>query len=98
MRESETQKVQPASEVVRRASRALLSRHHWQGRIVIWGAAAAVGAAAVGFAWMADVAQALFRHLHAGFPALPWIVAPLGFAAISWVTRRYFPGAEGSGI
>jgi H+/Cl- antiporter ClcA len=84
--------------VVKSASRALLSRHHWQGRIVVWGAAAAVGAAAVGFAWIADAAQAIFRRLHAGIPAWPWIVSPIGFAAISWVTRRYFPGAEGSGI
>jgi H+/Cl- antiporter ClcA len=57
-----------------------------------------VGAAAVGFAWLADVAQAAFRRLHGSFSLWPWIVAPAGFAAISWLTRRFFPGAEGSGI
>jgi H+/Cl- antiporter ClcA len=28
----------------------------------------------------------------------PWVLAPLGFAAIAWATRRWFRGAEGSGI
>jgi chloride channel protein, CIC family len=90
--------VQPAREVVKRASRALLSIHHWQGRMVLWGAAAAVGAAAVGFAWLADAAQAAFRRLHSGIAAWPWIVTPVGFIIIAWLTRRYFSGAEGSGI
>lgn len=90
--------VRPAREVVRSASRALLSVHQWQTRVVLWTAAAAVGAAAVAFAWIADVAQELFRRLHSGFWLYPWLVAPLGFAVISWLTRRFFPGAEGSGI
>jgi len=29
---------------------------------------------------------------------LPLILAPLGFAGVAWVTRRFFAGAEGSGI
>ncbi len=50
------------------------------------------------FAWLADTAQALFRGLHAASHLWPWIVTPVGFAGISWLTRCYFPGAEGSGI
>jgi H+/Cl- antiporter ClcA len=90
--------VQPARETVRNASRSLLSLQHWQARLVLWAAGAAVGAAAVGFAWLADVAQSVFRHMHGKIAAWPWIVAPAGFAVISWLTRRFFPGAEGSGI
>jgi len=90
--------VQPTREAVRNASRTLLSWQHWQARFVLWGAGAAVGAAAVGFAWLADVAQSVFRTLHSRIPAWPWIVAPAGFAVIAWLTRRFFPGAEGSGI
>jgi H+/Cl- antiporter ClcA len=90
--------VQPAREVVRTASRALLSLHHWRARIVLWSAGAAVGAAAVGFAWLADAAQALFRRLHGNSQLWPWLIAPAGFAAIAWLTRRFFQGAEGSGI
>jgi H+/Cl- antiporter ClcA len=90
--------IRPARETVRNASRSLLSLQHWQARLVLWGAGAAVGAAAVGFAWLADEAQAGFRYFHGKFAAWPWIVAPVGFATIAWLTRRFFPGAEGSGI
>src|SRR4051794_38454503 len=90
--------VQSARETVRSVSRTLLSVRHWQARLILWAAGISVGAAAVGFAWLADIAQSFFRHCYTRIPAWPWIVAPAGFAAISWVTRRFFPGAEGSGI
>ena len=78
--------------------RALLSAHHWRGRLLLWGAATAVGLAAVGFAKLADAAQYAQRMLTHLSPWWPWVTAPIGFAAISWLTRRYFRGAEGSGI
>ncbi len=64
----------------------------------MWSAAAAVGAAAVGFAKLADLAQRGLERLLAVSAAFPWLLAPLGFCAIAWLTRRYFRGAEGSGI
>jgi NADPH:quinone reductase-like Zn-dependent oxidoreductase len=36
----------------------LLSLPHWKARLLMWGAAAAVGVAAVAFAKIADFAQA----------------------------------------
>ena len=66
--------------------------------MLLWGAAAAVGLAAVGFAGLADVAQTILRRLIGVLPWCPWLLAPIGFFAIAWVTRRYFRGAEGSGI
>jgi H+/Cl- antiporter ClcA len=65
---------------------------------VLWTAAVGVGAVAVLFAKLADLAQwALRRTLeHSAF--LICLLAPLGFCAIAWITRRYFKGAEGSGI
>jgi H+/Cl- antiporter ClcA len=76
----------------------LLSVPHWKSRLLLWGAAAAVGAAAVGFAGVADVAQAAVRHLVGKSPWWPWVLAPLGFFSVAWLTQRYFRGAEGSGI
>ncbi len=64
----------------------------------MWSAAAAVGAAAVAFAKIADFAQLGLRRLLGISTAIPWLLAPLGFCAIAWLTRRYFKGAEGSGI
>jgi H+/Cl- antiporter ClcA len=66
--------------------------------LLLWGAAAAVGLAAVGFAGLADVAQTALRRLIGVASWCPWLLAPIGFFAIAWVTRRYFRGAEGSGI
>ncbi len=64
----------------------------------MWVAAAAVGAAAVAFAKIADLAQLGLRGLLGISSLIPWLLTPLGFCAIAWLTRRYFKGAEGSGI
>jgi H+/Cl- antiporter ClcA len=85
-------------DVVRNAGRAVLSPHHWRARFVLWGAAVAIGLVAVAFARMADVAQLGLRRLVVISPWWPWILAPVGFCGIAWLTRRYFRGAEGSGI
>ena len=76
----------------------MLSGPHWKTRIVLWSAAACVGAAAVGFAWVADTAQLALRRLLLVADWSIWIVAPVGFFGVAWLTRRYFRGAEGSGI
>lgn len=66
--------------------------------MLLWVAAGTTGAVAVGFAWLADKAQDLFLKLYQVAEWWPWIVAPLGMALISKVTRTFFRGAEGSGI
>lgn len=78
--------------------RNLLSIPHWKSRLLLWGAASAVGAAAVAFAGIADLAQLALRRLLQHWAWCPWLLAPIGFSAIAWMTRRYFLGAEGSGI
>jgi H+/Cl- antiporter ClcA len=64
----------------------------------LWIAAVCVGAAAVLFAKLADAAQWALRRMLERSELLIWLLAPLGFCCIAWVTRRYFRGAEGSGI
>jgi H+/Cl- antiporter ClcA len=88
----------PTRDVVRNAGRAVLSVHHWRARFVLWTAAVAVGVVAVAFAKLADLAQLGLRRLLVISPWWPWLLAPLGFGGIAWLTRRYFRGAEGSGI
>lgn len=66
--------------------------------MLLWSAAAAVGAAAVAFAGVADLAQLALRRLLQHWAWCPWLLAPIGFSGIAWLTRRYFVGAEGSGI
>ncbi len=83
---------------VNRMREALRRRRHWQGRITLWAAAALIGAVAVGFAWLANRSVDLLRALVAWEPLSPWVVGPLGLGAIVFLTRRWFRGAEGSGI
>jgi H+/Cl- antiporter ClcA len=64
----------------------------------MWSAAGAVGLAAVAFAKLADLAQLGLRKLLGVSLYAPWVLAPVGFFVIAWLTRRYFRGAEGSGI
>ncbi len=64
----------------------------------MWASACAVGVAAVVFAKIADGSQWALRRLIGMVFWAPWIIAPLGFYVIAWLTRRFFPGAEGSGI
>jgi H+/Cl- antiporter ClcA len=70
----------------------------WLRRIVFWGGAVAAGAVAVAFARGSDLALELF-HWSAGRSVLwSWLAPPVGLAAVAWLTRRFFSGAQGSGI
>jgi H+/Cl- antiporter ClcA len=75
-----------------------LSLQRWRSRLIMWGAAALIGVAAVGFAKIADLAQLGLRRATGAVPWIVWVLAPCGFAGIAWLTRRFFRGAEGSGI
>jgi H+/Cl- antiporter ClcA len=82
----------------RRSRHLLFSRPLWNRRIWFLGGATAVGLAAIGFALAANVANAAFFSLVRKYPYAPLIVTPLSFALIVALTRRFFPGAQGSGI
>lgn len=87
-----------ACYLVRMRIKHVLFGPHWRERLLLWAAAGAVGIAAVIFAKAADFAQLELRHMVALTHWSPWASAPVGFFCIAWMTRRYFPGAEGSGI
>ena len=73
-------------------------RARWQVRVVLWVAAGLAGLAVVGFASLAEVALGVFFQLHARWPWAPFIAAPAIGMLVVWATRRYVPGAAGSGI
>jgi H+/Cl- antiporter ClcA len=57
-----------------------------------------VGLVAVGLAYGSDEATRFNRWLWADRPLVPFLLLPAAFAALSWVCRNWFPGAQGSGI
>jgi H+/Cl- antiporter ClcA len=70
----------------------------WVRGLVFWGGAVATGAVAVAFARGSDLALG-FCHAAAKQNAFwPWLAPPFGLALVAWLTRRVFPGAQGSGI
>ncbi len=70
----------------------------WLRRLVFWGGAVATGAVAVAFAKGSDLALALFHWAAHRSTAWSWFAPPMGLALAAYLTRRVFPGAQGSGI
>jgi H+/Cl- antiporter ClcA len=56
------------------------------------------GASVVAFTWLSERALAAFEAMRVSSPWLPFIWIPGMCALLVWLTRRYFPGASGSGI
>jgi len=67
-------------------------------RVALIGGAVIVGLVALLFAWLADGAGHMFEWFIARYPYAPFLITPLGFALIVWITRRFAPLAAGSGI
>ena len=73
-------------------------RRLWLHYGVFWLGAIATGLIAVLYAQLIDVGYNTFLRYAARYWWLPLLVTPAIGAASVWLTRRYFPGAEGSGI
>jgi H+/Cl- antiporter ClcA len=76
----------------------LVSPRLWLRRGMFWAGAVFVSLAAIVFARGADAASMMFEQLIAWHPWAVLVVAPAGLAVSVLMTRRYFPGAQGSGI
>jgi H+/Cl- antiporter ClcA len=57
-----------------------------------------VGLLAITMTTLANEAQALFAGVDGRWPLTPLFLTPAGFALSTWLTRRFFDGAQGSGI
>ncbi|HEX5325521.1 MAG TPA: chloride channel protein [Acetobacteraceae bacterium] len=79
-----------------RIARASVRR--WRQRLIFLLGGCVVGLAGVVMAVGAGAAHALFDRMLGVWPMAPLVVTPLGFALLVWVTWRFFPNCEGSGI
>ncbi|RKP50754.1 chloride channel protein [Trinickia fusca] len=82
----------PSSSVARHA------RQIWRRYGIFWLGAIAVGLVAVLYARLIDWGYDAFRAMQHQHAWLALIVTPAIGAASVWTTRRFFRGAEGSGI
>ncbi len=76
----------------------LTSAEAWKARIVFWSGAVLVGLLATLFAWGTEYANEFFIERAHERAWLPLLASPLGLLLVVWLTRRYVPGARGSGI
>ena len=83
---------------IRKSSRSLLCPDAWKIRILFWSGAVIVGLVATGFALSTEFVDHSFHQLIQSSPYLPLVICPLGLMLVSWMTRRFFPGSQGSGI
>ncbi|MGD8407412.1 MAG: chloride channel protein [Thiohalophilus sp.] len=83
---------------LKRTRRRFFTLKKWKMRLLFWGSALSVGAVAALFALIANVADDTFHDLYTQNPEVAYALPPLGLALIAWLTRRFFPGTEGSGI
>lgn len=91
----------PLFENLRQTLRRSLRLVHWrvwQGRLVIWLAAALLSVTIIFFSALVDHATTDFFQLLAWSSYVPLLLTPLGGMLVAYLTRRHFPGAEGSGI
>src|SRR6201995_4773585 len=70
----------------------------WQRRAIFLMGGIAVGAAAVALAISADWAQVALALLLAKSRYISLVVTPLGFMLSVFLTQRFFPNSQGSGI
>lgn len=70
----------------------------WLTRAIVIAAAAVAGLTVVGFTWLSEFALEYFFELRVAWWWSPLIWTPACAGAIVWLTRRYAPGAAGSGI
>ncbi len=70
----------------------------WMARVVVLAHAAAAGLAVVAFTWLSDRALQGFAALYGWHEWAPLVWTPAWTAGLAWLTRRYYPGATGSGI
>jgi len=66
--------------------------------MIFTGGAVAVGLAAVGLAVAADGMQHAFKQILRHAPYAYFLLTPLGFGLAAWMTIRFFPNTQGSGI
>jgi H+/Cl- antiporter ClcA len=73
-------------------------RRIWQEYGVFWLGAILVGLIAVFYARLIDFGFAQFHAVQQAHPWAPLFITPAASALCVWLTRRWFQGAEGSGI
>ncbi len=83
---------------IKHSGRWLISHKDWKANLIFILGGSAVGLVAVFMAVTSEWANHIFFGMVEKNHYLPFVVSPLGLILVVFLTRKYFPGAEGSGI
>ncbi|MCW9014985.1 MAG: chloride channel protein [Gammaproteobacteria bacterium] len=83
---------------VKHSGKWLISHKDWTAHFTFALGGVVIGLVATFMAISSEWANHVFHSLTTYSPYLPFIVSPLGLMLVVWLTRKYFPGSEGSGI
>lgn len=75
-----------------------LSITAWKQRLVFWLGAILVGLIIVAMTLLSEWAAETYRRLSLFYPWFHFVIPPVGLAVTAWLTFRFFPGSERSGI
>jgi H+/Cl- antiporter ClcA len=70
----------------------------WEQRAIFLLGGVAIGGAAVALTLLADQAQLAFQAILGRWRYASFVITPLGFALSVYLTQRFFPNSQGSGI
>ncbi|MET0519952.1 MAG: chloride channel protein [Burkholderiaceae bacterium] len=90
--------MKPSLQLPRALRRELSDWRIWWSRALVMGAAIAAGLTVVAFTWLTEQAFGAFGQLRAWQWWTPLFATPLVAASAVALTRRFAPGAAGSGI
>jgi len=79
-------------------SASLFSSTAWKQRLVFWAGAIAVGLLIVSLTLLSEWAGQISKQTFQEYRWLSFIVSPFGLALTAWLTFRFFPGSERSGV
>lgn len=85
----------------RNLQRELRGGRAWLDRAIVIAAAVATGAIVVGVTLLCEAASHAFERMRSSGPLGPWLMllwTPVLTVILLWLTRRFAPGAAGSGI
>mgnify|MGYP000158443931 CR=1 FL=1 len=76
----------------------IISATVWKYRLVFWLGAIFIGALIAAITLLSEWAADLYRTTSTLYPWFNFVVPPFGLALTAWLTVRFFPGSQGSGI
>lgn len=79
-------------------SKSFFSLNSWKQRLVFWLGAIIIGLLISTMTLLSEWASEFYRSVSLVYPWFNFVVAPFGLALTAWITFRFFPGSEGSGI